>query len=514
MVDKKFSDFNPKSTLEENDIIPSETLGVSNNRTTYGDLKRQLQDDILSQYGRTTVGRFVDAICEHSGGVPLGYEDNLIYADGSQWNRAISTEIAKFIDYCKVRPTLKELYQIPDSADYFVVPDLRNKHRVGIGDVNTPYATITSKVLNPQTTVTTTIAEIGDHSHPINDITGSFNGANVNNTNPNEGFGAFVQEGATPAKDPFGGNRINARTTFSSHRAGVTATNNAGNHTHTATNTVGYVDPNIFDTIVRVPAFAVFTFLDISINDIFINPVTEISSIAGLQSALDDKVEQAEYDLYVTSNDIAVSNKVENSIYTSYVTANDLSVANKLPIATYNPTFRSSWNSVRRTGLTVAINNSATVGRNIITDLQNVATTNTGGADFLGNPSLTTGYPTVTNSTAVGNYRLPIITGLTAYRVGITIRVTGTFANTQDQRELFAEIRLANGTTSITTTILRRSIPNTGNPLVGQFEPIRVTSTTDILTTLAGGFQVLLFNNNNPQASTFTMTTIELVFNY
>jgi len=78
---------------------------------------------------------------------------------------------------------------------------------------------------------------------------------------------------------------------------------------------------------------------------------------------------------------------------------------------------------------------------------------------------------------------------------------------------LFAEIRLANGTTSITTINLRRSIPNTNNPLVAQFEPIRVLSTTDILTTVAGGFQVLLYNNN-VNASVFTMTAIELVFNY
>ena len=191
--------------------------------------------------------------------------------------------------------------------------------------------------------------------------------------------------------------------------------------------------------------------------------------------------------------------------------ANDLDA--KLSVATFNPTFRSSWNSVRRTGLAVAINNSTTVGRNIVADLQNVATTNTGGVDYLGNPSSTAGYPTVVNSTTAGNYRLPIITGLTAYRVGITIRVTGTFANEQDQKDLFAEIRLANGTTSITTTNLRRSIPNAGNPLVGQFEPIRVTSTTDILTTEAGGFQILLYNDNSP-SSTFTMNTIELVFNY
>jgi hypothetical protein len=540
MVDKKFSDFNPKSTLEENDIIPSETLGVSNNRTTYGDLKRQIQDDILSQYGRTTVGRFVDAICEHSGGVPLGYEDNLIYADGSQWNRAISTEIASFIDYCKVRPTLKALYQIPDSSDYFVVPDLRNKHRVAIGDVNTPYATITSKVLNPQTTVATTIAGIGDHSHPINDIKGRFVIRGRNDGGPSEsikigtdgGFESYY-EGNDLSLESNGTARRSIGVRFSSHRAGVTATNNAGNHTHTATNTVGYADPNIFDNVVRVPAFAVFTFLDISINDIFINPTAEISNIVGLQSALDGKVEQAEYDLYVTSNNTAVANKVNTSTYTSYVTsndlavaskvntstytayvtANDLSVASKLPISTFNPVFRSSWNSVKRTGLTVTINNSATVGRNIITDLQNAATVNSGGVDYLGDPSSTTGYPTVTNSTSVGNYRLPIITGLTAYRVGITIKVTGTFATTQDQKDLFAEIRLANGTTSITTNNLRRSIPNTGNPLVGQFEPIRVTSITDTLTTLAGGFQVLLYNNN-ATASTFTMTAIELVFNY
>jgi hypothetical protein len=362
-------------------------------------------------------------------------------------------------------------------------------------------------------------------------------------------------------------------TGFSSHRAGVTATNNAGNHTHNATNTVGYIDPNIFDNVVRVPAFAVFTFLDISINDIFVNPNTDISSVQGLQSALDgkadlddfnayvlandtavaSKVSQTEYDLYVTSNNTAVASKVSQSVYdsyvtsnntavaskvsqsvydsyvtsnntavasklntsvyTSYITANDLSVASKLPTATFNPTFRGSWNSVKRTGLTVAINNSATVGRNIITDLQNVATTNTGGVEYLGDPSSSTGYPTVTNSTTVGNYRLPIITGLTAYRVNITIRVTGTFATAQDQKDLFAEIRLAGGTTSITTTNLRRSIPNGSNPLIGQFEPIRVLSTTDILTTSVGGFSVTLYNNNtNP--STFTMTAIELVFNY
>ena len=112
MVDKRFSDFTPKPELDDDDIVPTETAGVGNNRTSYKELKTQIQDAILSQYGRQSVGRIVHLYSNHVAGVPQGYDVNLIYADGSQHQRTESVEIANFIDYAKVIPKSYSCYHL------------------------------------------------------------------------------------------------------------------------------------------------------------------------------------------------------------------------------------------------------------------------------------------------------------------------------------------------------------------------------------------------------------------
>ena len=519
MADKKFSEFEDKPLLDDNDFIPTETIGVGNNKTKYIEFKNQIANEVINETARLSAGRIVQIIAKNSGGNPVGFDSNLIYADGRQVQRSESNNVAKFIDYAEADTGLKAFYQIPNTKDYFIVPDLRNKHLVSAGSVNPLNTMIESRILNPQVAVATSVADNGNHAHPINNIQGAFDTQRKdsnfqdNITNPSGGFRTFNSNNTTGhyLSQVFVGGTPFERVEFSSHRAGVTATNNAGNHSHIATSTVSYTNPNIFDSVNRVPAFSVFAFIDIALSELFVNPNIPISSVVGLQDVLDGKVFTSVYSAYVTSNNLEVASKVEQLEYDNYVTSNNLTVGNKLNTSTFNSIFNGSWNSIRRAGLTQVIANSAIVGRNIITDLQNIATTNTGAVDFLDGTTLTTGYPTIANAVIPSNYRLPIITGKTSYRVVISIRATGVFANVGEFKDLFARLILANGTTIISGTSLRRSITDNGSPLVGVFEPIRVTSSADALVT--SGFNIVLFNNNNPN-SNYTLNTIELAFTY
>jgi hypothetical protein len=244
--------------------------------------------------------------------------------------------------------------------------------------------------------------------------------------------------------------------------------------------------------------------------------ITEfVSNNESINNLISNKLDSSEFNDFVISNNNILSNKVDNDNYNNYVTSNDLAVASKLNINTFNNQFRNSYYRVRRTGLRQEIANSPTVSINVIPLLQNVASKTGGQIRFLGGGFSNTDFPVLSNSTTLGNYRLPIIPNVEGYTAAITLKLAGTFATERNIADFDANLFIS-GVTHPLQLNLRRSIRNTAfsGLLDGTFPPIRVDSNTDPLILSTGGFKIELFNNNTDSESIFTLTTLELNVNF
>ena len=288
MSDKKFSDFTSVNVLQDNEFLATELLGVENRKITFNDFANQIQNRLLP-LSYSDIGCIKSSLIAPSD----NKQPNMIYCDGSTYYASNPNPlISKFINAVYQYEALRNFLQIPADKSSFKTPDLRNQHLVGAGSGNTAYQYITSKVMNFISGVSTT-------TNVSTNITINNAGAHTHNlTIPKTLASGGGQDGI------YGSGQTQPSKTY--------ATDSQGNHTHTATasstatstTTLNY-NNNLIDTINRVPALAVYHYIDIAVDRFNLDPsaggvAITIGDVVGLQTALDLKADITLLNNYAT----------------------------------------------------------------------------------------------------------------------------------------------------------------------------------------------------------------------
>jgi hypothetical protein len=329
MEDKKISDFTSTNALQDNEYIPTELLGVENRKITLNDFANQIQERLL-KLSFSDIGSFKPSVI-----APVNNkQSNLLYCDGAVYYASNpNILIAKFINSMYENLETRNLFEIPADKSSMKLPDLRDRHLVGSGANNTILSYQDSKVMDILSNITassdTTITNGGSHTHTIADITGY---AQIGGTDIVSMSVAFKKENTENQQIGTGNiaNGAGSQWSFSSHRAGVTGTGTGGSHTHTAsTDTTLSITKNtaIIDSINRVPALAIYWYIDIAVDRFTLDPnasegiiTIDISQVNGLQTVLDSKVDDSELTNYATNLalDSGLSGKA-NTIHTHII---------------------------------------------------------------------------------------------------------------------------------------------------------------------------------------------------
>lgn len=342
MTNKRFSDFEAYVEAPLSASIPFELDGEKNIRVSTSNFLQQIQKELLKN---TTTDLLVPKyrFCENSGGIPINFPKHFLYMDGSTKYRTDSNIlVAKFIDYIKDKPTLRAIFQVSNDNTSFILPDMRNQHLVGAGSNNAYGVYQTSKSVNVLSSVNTTCGSAGGHTHTpdLSTTSRTYNAGNpqrnrqnitlsanifwnnpINtNTLPNdpvvyaETQSIVVQPAqGSPAQlqiQPYIRLELDRLLITTPSLTVVGTLGAAGDHIHTMNSTPIY-NANL-DNITRVPALALFCFLDINTDSFVLSaesegqPLINIQDVIGLESALEDKLDVSEFDTYQVSNDAVV----------------------------------------------------------------------------------------------------------------------------------------------------------------------------------------------------------------
>ena len=292
MSDKKFSDFTSVNVLQDNEFLATELLGVENRKITFNDFATQIQNRLLP-LSFNDFGHIKSSLIAPSD----NKQPNMIYCDGTTYYASNPNQlISKFINAVYQYEALRNFLQIPADKSSFKTPDLRNQHLVGVGSGNTAYQFITSKVMNFISNVSTstsvatniTINNGGDHNHLMlsNEI-GIERPTGATFVSVQGDFSIFDYVMTKGVANPTLGKTSNAGT----H-------NHTGSASSTATSTTNLTYNNsLIDTINRVPALAVYHYIDIAVDRFNLDPNTgggvaiTIGDVVGLQTALDLKAD-------------------------------------------------------------------------------------------------------------------------------------------------------------------------------------------------------------------------------
>lgn len=483
MVDKKFSDFDRVAFLNGNDLLPTEIPNTTNRAISFADLSNQIKTDLLTA-STTDCGVFKYIAWQHSGGVPTDLPKHLVYADGRTLLRSDNGGlVGKFIDFIYDKQQLRELFNIPVDKSQMTMPDLRNKHLVGRGNLNPIFSDITSKSVD----FTGEIRK--EYTLDIQDKKG-LKSLGVKLTKEVH----LGQSGIPNNKDslmPRGTNLQGGRRLQTTADANFYTTDtsyglendllplevNIADHKHDAilnfTKLELVKNTSLIDTINRVPAFALFLVLDINVSGFVLNPeadgnpIIQIGDVVDLQETLDSKANTSD----LTS-----------------INANFLKYSN----------FGTKYT---KTGLTTSIPTSPTTLTNLINLINaNPAILNYA-TDRAGNDKAGISLISTTNG-----FKFPVVDGMANYGVGFNIRIFGSLsggANTT--REVVLSLKRISDNSTIATASLIETTDSNFNGRVAIINSYVKGATDPFIT---GGFYIDLLNNSG---ATLTITAIELL---
>jgi hypothetical protein len=477
MVDKKFSDFDRVAFLNGNDLLPTEIPNTTNRAISFADLFNQIKTDLLTA-STTDCGVFKYIAWQHSGGVPVDLPKHLIYADGRTLLRSDNGGLAgKFIDFIYDKQQLRELFDIPVDKSQMIMPDLRNKHLVGIGDANPIFSDITSKSVDFLNNISASSSTI------VNNKTGLYSS---NSGGHNHNYATAQDKNGAPsgsvATDYNGSHywRQSPQGSFTENQAPTSWNGDHSHyipdHNHTAsTSTSISITKNtaLIDSVNRVPAFALFLVLDINVSGFVLNPdadgnpIIQIGDVIGLQDALDSKADTSDLD-NINANFLKYSNfgiKYTKTGLTTSIPTSPTALTNLINLINVNP----------------AILNYAT--------------------DRAGNDKEGISLINTTNG-----LKLPVVDGLANYGVGFNIRIFGSLsggANTT--REVVLSLKRISDNSTIASASLIETTDSNFNGRVAIINSY-IKGATDPFVT--GGFYIDLLNNSG---ATLTIAAIELL---
>lgn len=311
MVDKKFSDFTPTNSLEDGELLASELVGVQNRRITFADFYSQIAKNLTRQ-ATTELGVISFMMWENVGDAPVSLPKHKLWCNGATYYRNDNDGlVGSFIDYVYANASLRLQFKIPADKSYMIAPDLRNRHIVGAGSLNTYGTFLNSKSVDYINGIS------ANSSTSVANKTGLYTAqkqglytynAGAHTISINRGDGLSILD-----NDWYQGSNTFKKTKplqfVPDHAHYVTDHDHyVQDHNHTATTTTSVnVAKNtaLLDSVNRVPAFALFPVLDINVNGLTLdpeaggNPVINIDDVIGLTNALNLKLDASIYNAFV-----------------------------------------------------------------------------------------------------------------------------------------------------------------------------------------------------------------------
>lgn len=327
MVDKKFSDFTPTNTLEDGELLASELVGVQNRRITFADFYSQIAKNLTKQ-ATTELGVVSFMMWENVGDAPINLPKHKLWCNGATYYRNDNEGlVGRFIDYAYTNASLRLQFKIPEDKSYMIAPDLRNRHIVGAGSLNTYGTFLGSKVVDYINEIRATSSTI------VNNKTGLYtvvNGSHYHQLNAN------IVANGLGGGDLVGGKQLGISSSLNTYNSGE-HDHYIPDHNHTATtNTTVTLNKNnaLIDSVNRVPAFALFPVLDINVNGFTLNPeaggnpIINIDDVIGLTDALNLKLDASIYNAFV--GNIYLKTDVYNKTETYSQSQVDTLIAGKM----------------------------------------------------------------------------------------------------------------------------------------------------------------------------------------